>query len=99
MSVLILIAGVLLFIALIIVNELGHFLVAERNGVVAEEFGIFFPPRVFKRKTKKGWIFSINLLPLGGFVKLKGEHDSDMEPGSFGASTTWVKTKIMAAGV
>ena len=99
MSILVLVVGVVLFIALIIVHELGHFLVARRSGVVAEEFGIFFPPRLYKRKTKKGWIFSINLLPLGGFVKLKGEHDDDSEPGSFGAASTWAKSKIMAAGV
>ncbi len=99
MSIFIFIIGILLFISLVIIHELGHFWVARRNGVVAEEFGIFFPPALYKRKTKKGWIFSINLLPLGGFVKLKGEHDSDTEPGSFGAATLWVKSKIMAAGV
>ena len=99
MSILIFIIGILLFISLVIIHELGHFWVARRNGVVAEEFGIFFPPAIYKRKTKKGWIFSINLLPLGGFVKLKGEHDSDTEPGSFGAASLWVKSKIMAAGV
>lgn len=99
MSILILVAGLVLFIGLIIVHELGHFLVARRNGVVAEEFGIFFPPRIYKRRMRGGWTFSINMLPLGGFVKMKGEHDSDTEPGSFGAAGLWAKTKIMAAGV
>jgi len=99
MSILILIVGVMLFIGLVIVHELGHFLVARRNGVEAEEFGIFFPPKLYKRKMRGGWDFSINLLPLGGFVKLKGEHDSDTEPGSFGAASIWAKSKIMAAGV
>jgi len=76
--------------------------VARRNGVVAEEFGIFFPPRLWKKriKSKKGdFNFTINLLPLGGFVKLKGEHDTDTEKGSYGAASLWAKTKIMAAGV
>ncbi len=99
MSIFILIIGVLLFICLVIVHEAGHFLVARRNGVEAEEFGIFFPPRIYKHKTKKGWIFSFNALPLGGFVKLKGEHDADSGKGSYGAASTWAKTKIMAAGV
>ncbi len=99
MSILILIVGVLLFIGLVIIHEFGHFWVAKRNGVEPEEFGIFFPPALYKRKTKKGWIFSINLLPLGGFVKLKGEHDSDTEPGSFGAASLLAKSKIMLAGV
>jgi regulator of sigma E protease len=99
MSVLILVIGIILFIGLVVIHEYGHFIVARRNGVEVEEFGIFFPPRLYKRKTKAGWIFSINALPLGGFVKLKGEHDSDTEPGTFGAATLWVKSKIMAAGV
>ena len=99
MSVLLLIVGLLLFIGLVVVHEWGHFIVARRNGVVVEEFGIFFPPRLFKHKTKGGWNFTINALPLGGFVKLKGEHDSDTAPGTYGAASVWVKTKIMAAGV
>ncbi len=105
MAIFLLILGVVLFIGLIVVHELGHFMVARRNGVEAEEFGIFFPPKIWsrkiksKRKGKKAFIFSINALPLGGFVRLKGEHDADTAPGSFGAASTWVKTKIMAAGV
>ncbi|MFZ1484125.1 MAG: M50 family metallopeptidase [Candidatus Saccharimonadales bacterium] len=93
------IIGIILFIGLVIVHELGHFLVAKRNGVEPEEFGVFFPPRIWKKKMKGGWVLSINALPLGGFVKLKGEHDSDTEKGSFGAASDWVKAKIMLAGV
>lgn len=99
MSVLVLIIGIILFISLVVVHEFGHFILAQRNGVGVEEFGIFFPPKIYRRKTKKGWIFSINALPLGGYVKLKGEHDSDTEKGSFGAASLWAKSKIMAAGV
>lgn len=102
MAIVFLILGIILFIGLVLVHEFGHFVVARRNGVVAEEFGIGFPPRAWSRKVKspKGdFLFSINWLPLGGFVRLKGEHDADVEKGSFGAASTWVKTKIMAAGV
>ena len=99
MSLLLLIVGIIFFIGLVVIHEYGHFIAARRNGVEVEEFGIFFPPRLYKRRTKGGWDFTINLLPLGGFVRLKGEHDSDTEPGTFGAATLWVKTKIMAAGV
>jgi regulator of sigma E protease len=98
-GVLLFIVGILLFISLIIVHEFGHFLLARRNGVEVEEFGIFFPPRLYKRRMKGGWNFTINLIPLGGFVKLKGEHDTDTEPGSYGAASLAAKTKIMAAGV
>ena len=99
MSVLLLILGIVLFIGLILVHEWGHFIAARRGGVEVEEYGVFFPPRLYKKRMKGGWDFTINAVPLGGFVKLKGEHDTDTEPGSFGAASLWVKTKIMAAGV
>lgn len=99
MSIFILVLGIVLFIGLVVIHEYGHFIAARRNGVEAEEFGIFFPPKLYSRKTKAGWVFSINALPLGGFVKLKGEHDSDTEKGSFGAASLLAKSKIMAAGV
>jgi regulator of sigma E protease len=99
MSVFLLVVGIILFISLVVIHEWGHFIMARRGGVEVEEFGIFFPPRLFKYKTKGGWNFTINLLPLGGFVKLKGEHDSDTAKGSFGAASLKVKTQIMAAGV
>jgi len=99
MSVILFIFALILFVGLIVIHEYGHFVAARRNGVEVEEFGIFFPPAIYKKKTKAGWVFSINALPLGGFVKLKGEHDSDTAKGSYGAATVWVKTKILLAGV
>ncbi len=99
MEVFLLVLGLVLFIGLVIVHELGHFWVARRNGVVPEEFGIFFPPTLWRKKMKGGWDFTINALPLGGFVKLRGEHDSDTKKGSFGAASDWAKAKIMLAGV
>jgi regulator of sigma E protease len=102
MAILLLVLGLVLFVGLVVVHELGHFLVARRNGVEAEEFGIGFPPALWRKrvKSKRGdFDFTLNLLPLGGFVRMKGEHDSDTEPGTFGAAPVWAKTKIMAAGV
>ena len=99
MGTFLLIVGLVLFIGLVILHELGHFWVAKRNGVKPEEFGIFFPPKLWGKKMKGGWDFTINLLPLGGFVKLKGEHDSDTGKGTFGAASDLAKAKIMLAGV
>ncbi len=99
MTVFLLILGIVLFVALVVVHEFGHFIVARRNGVEAEEFGIGFPPRAWSRKLKTGLLFSVNWLPIGGFVKLKGEHDADTAPGTFGAASLWVKAKILLAGV
>ena len=99
MSVSLLILGLVLFVLLVVVHEFGHFIVARRNGVDAEEFGIFFPPRIWSKVTKKGWRFSINALPLGGFVRLKGESDSATGPKTYGSASLRVKTKILLAGV
>jgi regulator of sigma E protease len=99
MGIFLLIVGLVLFICLIITHELGHFWFARRNGVKVEEFGIFFPPTLYRHKTKGGWDFTFNLLPLGGFVKLKGEHDSDTAKGSYGAASLKAKSKIMFAGI
>jgi regulator of sigma E protease len=91
--------GLIILVFLVVVHELGHAIVAKRNGVVVEEFGIGFPPRAWSRKLKNGVLFSLNWLPLGGFVKLQGEHDAANHKGDYGAATFWQKTKILLAGV
>lgn len=96
--------GLIILVLLVAVHELGHGIAARRNGVVVEEFGIGFPPRAWGRKIKqsilgKNVLFSLNWLPLGGFVKLQGEYDSAEKKGDYGAATYWQKTKILLAGV
>ncbi|HLG91265.1 MAG TPA: M50 family metallopeptidase [Candidatus Saccharimonadales bacterium] len=99
MQIFLFILGLLLFTSLVIVHEWGHFFVARRNGVKVEEFGLGLPPRAWGKKLKSGMMVSLNWLPIGGFVKLKGENDSDTRPGSFGAAPLSTKTKIILAGV
>lgn len=99
MSIFLLILGLVLFVSLVVIHEFGHFLAARRNGVDVEEFGIGFPPKIWGKKLKNGVFFTVNWLPFGGFVKLKGEHDSDTAKGSFGAASLRAKVKIMLAGV
>jgi len=100
--------GLLILTLLVVIHELGHAVaairsgvtvVAIRSGVTVEEFGVGFPPTLFKKKLKNGIIFSINLLPIGGFVKLKGENDSANKKGDYGAASFAQKTKILFAGV
>lgn len=91
--------GLFLLVLLVVLHELGHAIASRRNGVVVEEFGIGFPPRAWARKLKNGVLFTVNWLPLGGYVKLQGEHDSANKPGDYGAASFWVKTKILLAGV
>jgi regulator of sigma E protease len=93
------IIGLLTLVFLVVVHELGHAIVAKRNGVVVEEFGIGFPPRAWSKKLKNGVLFSLNWLPLGGFVKLQGENDAADQKGDYGAASFWKKTKILLAGV
>lgn len=94
--------GLILFVLLVVVHEYGHFLVAKRNGVEVEEFGVGFPPKIYGKKLGKGIFegyYTINLLPLGGFVRLKGENDADKSKGAFGSVSTKAKLRIMLAGV
>jgi regulator of sigma E protease len=93
------ILGLIILVLLVVVHELGHAIVARRNGVVVEEFGIGFPPRAWAKKLKNGILFTLNWLPLGGFVKLQGEHDAANKKGDYGAASFWAKTKILLAGV
>ncbi len=102
MSIFLLILGVILFIGLVVFHEWGHFIAARRGGVEVEEFGIGFPPKVWGKqvKTKKStFLFTVNALPLGGFVRLKGENDAADAPGTFGAAPLSMKVKVMLAGV
>lgn len=95
---------ILLFLALlsvlVLVHEWGHFFAARRSGMTVEEFGIGFPPRIFGWRSKKGTLWSVNAIPLGGFVKIKGESDGDANaPDSF-ASQKWFKRfAVVIAGV
>ena len=74
------ITSIIVFVAvlsvLILVHELGHFFVAKRSGVWVEEFGFGLPPRVIGKKVGET-IYSINLLPFGGFVRLHGENSDE----------------------
>ena len=92
--VFIIILGLLVF-----VHELGHFIMAKRAGMKVEEFGFGFPPRLFGIK-KGDTTYSINWIPLGGFVKIVGEDGSGLEdPQSFGNKSFWRRFSVLIAGV
>ncbi len=88
-----LVLGVLVFF-----HELGHYWVARRNGIVVEEFGMGYPPRLIKLFRYDGTDFTLNWLPLGGFARMKGEDAGDMSPGSFNAATRWGRAATLFAG-
>lgn len=90
---------------LILVHEFGHFVVAKRNGIQVDEFGLGFPPRAKKLFTKNGTDYTLNWIPFGGFVKLFGEDgDTKNLPSkdvkkSFAGKSRWVQAKVLLAGV
>ncbi len=96
--VLIILLVLFIFSALVIAHEWGHFIVARRNGIRVHEFGIGFPPKIWGKK-KGETLYTINLLPLGGFVRLEGEDNESKGPKSFASKSLWVKSKVLMAGV
>ena len=87
---------------LVLVHEFGHFIIAKKMGVKVEEFGIGLPPKLFGIK-KGETLYTINLLPIGGFVKLYGEeYDVSHKTNKnrmFVNKTPWQKTLIILGGV
>lgn len=104
-----------ILVVLVLVHELGHFIVAKRAGITVEEFGIGFPPRIGS-VMYRGTRYSLNWIPLGGFVKMLGE-DGDVEirrlresglsdeeveaamAGAFNRRPVWVRIGVLLAGV
>ena len=92
---------VVLLSILVLVHELGHFLVARRAGVLVEEFGFGLPPRLYGKKIGET-IYSINALPIGGFVRLHVENDEEtiIDPKrAFLKKSRKVRSVIVLAGV
>ncbi len=85
-------------IGLVVLHELGHFFMAKKFGVRVEEFGIGLPPRLVAKRVGET-LYSLNLLPLGAFVKLTGEEGSSNDPRSFGAKPLLQRALIVGAGV
>ena len=104
-----------ILVVLVLVHELGHFLVAKRAGITVEEFGIGFPPRIASVMWR-GTRYSVNWIPLGGFVRMLGEDgdvevkrlreqgltDADVEQamaGAFNRKPVWIRFVVLFAGV
>lgn len=98
-----LVVFILMLSVLILIHELGHFLVARLFKMRVEEFGIGLPPRAKGLFTRKGTLFSVNWLPLGGFVKLYGEDMENEEqarsPEAFFNKPMWQRAAVLLAGV
>ena len=95
-----LILVILLIISVVVtLHELGHFVTAKIFGVHVEEFGLGMFVRIFAKKIGDT-VYSLNAIPMGGFVKLTGEDGSEvLNPKSFAAKPKWQKVIILSAGV
>jgi regulator of sigma E protease len=82
---------------LIVGHELGHFLAARLSGIHVEEFGLGYPPRMISLFEAAGTKFSINWIPLGGFVRIAGENDPDVENG-LANSPKRIRALVLLAG-
>ena len=90
---------ILVISILILAHEWGHFYSARKLGIKVEEFGFGFPPRIFS-VVKNGIRYSFNLLPLGGFVKIYGEHgEGEGDEQSFVSRPAWQRFIVLFAGV
>ena len=98
MILLTLVAFLIILGLLIFVHELGHFIAARKSGMEVEEFGFGFPPRLFGIK-RGNTVYSINAIPLGGFVKIKGENGEETGQGSFASAPAIRRFITLIAGV
>ncbi len=97
-SILILAVALLSLIALMIIHEFGHFVIAKKFGVRVEEFGIGYPPRLCGKKIGET-IYSINWIPLGAFVRIYGEEGGLDDYKSFANLKIWQRVLIVIGGV
>lgn len=87
-----------LLLILVLIHEFGHFLAAKAFGIKVLEFGIGFPPKAKTLFTRGETEYTLNWLPIGGFVRLLGEEDPT-DPRSLAAAPRWQRLTVMGAGV
>lgn len=84
---------------IVVIHEIGHFVMARFFGIRVLEFGIGFPPRAKVLGTKGETLYTLNWLPIGGFVRLEGEDGDSEDSRSFAMQPLWKKLVVLVAGV
>lgn len=96
-SILSLIEFIAALSVLLLIHEMGHFLVGKLFKIEAEEFGFGYPPKLLKLFTAGGTDFTLNLIPFGAFVRFKGENDPEA-PGGLASAGKWKRLATLFAG-
>ena len=97
MTIVYILFAILIFGVLIGIHEFGHFIVAKACGVKVEEFAVGMGPALFK-KQKGETLYSLRLLPIGGYCAMAGEDESSEDPRAFTNAAVWKRILILCAG-
>ena len=91
------ISSIIIFLLVILIHEFGHFIVAKMNGVSVLEFSIGMGPKLFQRESN-GTLYSLRVLPVGGYCQLEGEDEENDSPNSLNNQAPLVRLKVILAG-
>lgn len=91
------ILAILIFSIIVTVHELGHFLLAKKNGIHVSEFSIGMGPSLFSKKVGET-VYAIKLLPIGGSCMMGEDEVDDLSEGSFNSKSVWARISVIAAG-
>lgn len=92
-----LIASIVVFLSMIFIHELGHFLVAIKSGIQVNEFAIGMGPKIFQ-KEKNGIFYSVRVFPIGGYVSIEGEDEESNNPKAFNNAKASSRLAVIVAG-
>ena len=99
MTILYIIIALLILLLMILIHEFGHYIVGKILKFKINEFSIGFGPKIFSKTNKKtGEIFSLRLLPLGGFCAFDGEDQDGDDPNAFNNKKPWQRILVLVAG-
>lgn len=88
---------IIVFGMLVFIHEFGHFITAKMNGVTVHEFALGMGPKLVSKQGKET-LYSLRVLPIGGYVRMEGEDEASENPGSFSLKSPWQRLSVIAAG-
>lgn len=91
------ILAILLFSFIVFFHELGHFLLAKKNGIDVDEFAIGMGPAIYS-KEYKGTRYAVRILPIGGFCAMGEDEEANDSPNNFNNKSVWARISVIAAG-